>query len=112
MRESKWKRKARALARLAQDQRGKPEGESARAKLLEIINKHPEAQNFEPIQRLAMSDVAYMRRNNIDTDGVWTGGDFKEAIALMEQDYCNRIAAFRQRQRPLIGAGAHGMIQR
>jgi len=94
--ESKWKRKARSLSRLADDQRGKPEGDVARAKLDEIISKHPEAKTFEPVKVLferdvTLSDIAMMRRNGVSTDGVWTASNIDEAIAKMTADYADRI---------------------
>jgi len=95
--ESKWKRKARALSRLAENQRGKPEGDLARQKLLEIINAHPEAKDYEPVKELirrdlAMKDVMTMKKRGIPLEGDWTGRNLFEAIALMETDYKRRIA--------------------
>lgn len=100
MAENHWKRKAKALARLADDQRGKPEGDTARAKLLEIINKHPEARDYQPIKQLiendlTMRDIAMMRREGISTDGKWTGENLHEAIAVMQADYRLRIKRHR-----------------
>lgn len=96
MTESHWKRKARALARLAEDQRGKPEGDLARAKLLEIIGKHPEAKDYEPVKvliekDLTMRDIAMMHRDGISTDGRWEGESLQDAIAIMQADYRARI---------------------
>ena len=109
--ENKWKRKAEALARLAEDQRGKPEGELAREKLLAIINKHPEAASYEPVVELArrdmtMRDVAQMMKDGISTAGKWEGdycgGDYnaqlKSAIAKMEGDYWQRIDTHKDRR--------------
>ena len=53
----KWKRKVRALIRLAEDQRGKPEGELAREKLLKILNDHPEAREYQPVVDFAVREV-------------------------------------------------------
>jgi len=97
-----WKETARSLAALADDQRGKPEGNAARQKLLQIINEHPEAANYEPIKALAdrdltMRDVAIMHSRNISTDGSWTGTNLRHAIALMERDYKARIHAADER---------------
>lgn len=97
MSESHWKRKARALARLAEDQRGKPEGDTARQKLLEIIQRHPEARDYEPVKTLikkdlTMRDISEMRHAGISTDGEWTADDLHTAIKLMEADYRERIA--------------------
>ena len=98
----RWKSKARSLAKLAEDQRGKPEGDLARQKLLEIINNHPEARDYQPIKdlierELTLQDIAFMRHNGIYTDGSWTGGDLQEAIAVMEIDYKRRIQEFKER---------------
>jgi hypothetical protein len=93
---NRWKSKVIALRRLAADQRGKPEGELARQKLLHILEKYPEAREYEPIQEFArrefsMGDLGYMKRNSIDTDGSWTGATIEEAIACMVADYRVRI---------------------
>lgn len=71
-----WREQARKLAALAEDQRGKPEGDVARRKLLALINKHPEAANFHEIQTLVQRDIimaeaAYICRNGISTEGSW-----------------------------------------
>ncbi|HUW11213.1 MAG TPA: hypothetical protein VM537_15895, partial [Anaerolineae bacterium] len=76
--ENKWQRKARALARLAEDQRGKPEGDLAREKLLAILNKHPEAAQFEPVQQLiaqdiTLKDIGWMKRHGVSVEGRWDG---------------------------------------
>lgn len=109
--ENKWKRKAEALARLAEDQRNKPEGDLAREKLLAIINKHPEAISYGPIVELVrrdmtLKDIAWMRQNGVSTDGRWEGdwcgGDFsaqlKSAIAKLEADYWQRIDTHKNRR--------------
>ncbi len=100
---NKWKRKAHALARLAEDQRGTPEGDLAREKLAEILRKHPEAVEYEPIKTLAerdltMADVAWMKRHGVSVEGSWTGKDFAEALHLMEEDYWQRIMFFQKQQ--------------
>lgn len=87
---NRWKRKAIALAKLAEDQHGKPEGETARRKLLEIINKHPEATQLDEIKRLALADLGKMKRHGISLAGSWTGKDLQDAIRL--EDYRQRIA--------------------
>ncbi len=53
MPDNPWRRKAEALARLAADQKGKPEGDVAASKLAEILAKHPEARggHIGPIPR-------------------------------------------------------------
>ncbi len=94
---NRWKRVAQSLVRLADDQRGKPEGDLAREKLLQILSKYPEARQYEPVielieKDLTMADVAWMRHNFISTDGSWTGANLAEAVALMEADYRERIA--------------------
>lgn len=96
---NRWKKVAEALIRLAEDQRGKPEGDLAREKLALILNRHPEARQYQPIQRLMASDVAYMRRQGISTDGSWTGRNLGEALLLMEAEYRQRIDAHRARRR-------------
>lgn len=100
---NRWKRKAAALAQLAEDQRGKPEGDLARQKLLEIINNHPEAANYEPVRELAqrditLGDVARMKRDGISTEGRWEGATFIEAYAAMVADYWQRIDAHEGRR--------------
>lgn len=66
---NRWKRKVQALARLAEDQRGKPEGELAREKMRQILERYPEARDYEPVKQFMMSDIAWMRRQGISTDG-------------------------------------------
>ncbi|KPK86875.1 MAG: hypothetical protein AMJ81_00180 [Phycisphaerae bacterium SM23_33] len=100
---NRWKRKVRALARLADDQRGKPEGDVARQKLLQIINKYPEAASYEPVVELAkkdltMADVGWMKRHGVSLAGGWTGGNLYEAIALMEADYRERLARAKRKR--------------
>lgn len=82
MTQNRWQRKAESLARLADDQRGKPEGELARQKLLEIINRHPEAAQYGPIVELAKRDIEWVmtgahlmefKRAGGDTSGKWEG---------------------------------------
>ena len=80
---NRWKRKVQALAHLAEDQRGKPEGDLAREKMRQILERYPEARAYEPAQQFMMSDLAYMLRNDISTDGSWTGRNIYEAMALM-----------------------------
>jgi len=99
----RWRSKVEALTRLAEDQRGKPEGDLAREKLLEITTKHPEAASYQPVKDLierdlTMQDVAWMRKNGISTDGSWDGRNLTEAIALMEMDYKKRIARAKRKR--------------
>lgn len=94
---NRWKRRARALARLAENQRGKPEGDVARAKLLEMVNKYPQARDYEAVRELAhrdflMSDLGKMKRQGVSTDGRWTGTNLAHAIKLMIEDYQQRLA--------------------
>lgn len=93
---NKWQRKAKALVRLAEDQRGTPEGDLAREKLLLIINNHPEARDFEPVKVLVerditMADVIRAKRIGVDLTGSWTGENLQDAIQIMMQDYNRRI---------------------
>ena len=101
---NKWRRKADALARLAKDQRGKPEGDLARQKLQEIIANHPEACEYQPVKDLfardlELKDVGAMRLAGISTAGSWSGRTIGEALAAMSQDYRMRIMAQRGRSR-------------
>ena len=101
---NKWKRKADALARLAEDQRGKPEGELARQKLQEIIANHPEAREYQPVKDLfardlELKDIGAMRMAGIATAGSWSGRTIGEALAAMSQDYKSRIAGYLDRPR-------------
>jgi len=101
---NRWKRKVEALIRLAEDQKGRPEGDLARAKLIQILDRYPEARQYSPVvdlmqRELTMRDVAEMRRNGISTDGSWTGRNLSDAIFLMEQEYKRRMAAYQRRGR-------------
>ena len=103
---NRWKRKAEALARLAEDQRGKPEGELAREKLQEIIANHPEARDYQPVKDLferdlQLRDIGSMRAMGIPTDGSWSGRTLGEALAAMTRDYKSRIVAHRDRGKPV-----------
>lgn len=84
---NRWKKVAQDLARLAEDQRGKPEGDSARRKLNEILSKYPSARMFEPVMQFMMSDISRMHRRGISTDGIWVGANLREAFAAMVADY-------------------------
>lgn len=99
LRMNKWKSKADSLLRLAEDQKGKPEGELARQKLKEILDKHPEAKHYEPLQKFMLSDIKAMRMKGISTDGSWTGNNLQDAIAMMVLDYKQRLA----NHKPAIG---------
>lgn len=95
---NKWQSKVDALIRLAEDQKGKPEGDLAREKLLSILQKHPEAVTYKPIVDLAWrdlttKDVVKMHRMGISTDGSWTGTNLQDALNKMMQDYYRRMVA-------------------
>lgn len=101
---NKWRRKADALARLAEDQRGKPEGDLAREKLQEIIANHPEAREYQPIEDLfardlELKDIGAMHMAGISTAGSWSGRTVAEALATMTRDYKARIMAYRDKPR-------------
>lgn len=104
MADNRWRRKANALARLAEDQRGKPEGELARQKLQEIIANHPEAREYQPVndlfaRDLQLKDIGAMHRMGISTEGSWSGRTLGEALAAMSRDYKGRIAGYQGRPR-------------
>lgn len=100
----KWKRKVDALIRLAEDQAGKPEGDVAKAKLKQILDKHPwAAQEHKPLGDFAVSNLGYMARVGISREGSWTGGNLQHAIALMIADYKQRIESHERLQRMLEG---------
>ena len=95
---NKWQSKVDALIRLAEDQRGKPEGDLAREKLLLILQNHPEAVTYKPIVDLAWrdittKDVVKMHRMGVSTDGSWTGATLQDALDKMMQDYYQRLVA-------------------
>ena len=98
---ARWKRKIDALLRLAEDQAGTPEGDVARQKLDEILAKHPEARDYEPVKQFMLSDVGYMRRVGINTGGSWTGANMTEAIAMMIAEYQRRIEEHKRGQHVL-----------
>lgn len=94
---NKWERMAGALARLAEDQSGKPEGDVARDKLAEILAKHPEARSHPPVMGFMARDITLrefhgMRRAGVDTDGTWTGANFQDAIRNMQNELRDRMA--------------------
>ena len=99
---NRWKRKVQALARLAEDQRGKPEGELAREKMRHILERYPEARDYGPVKEFMMSDLAYMYRHDISTDGSWTGANVQEAVALMTDDYERRVEDYQRQKRLLV----------
>ena len=94
----RWKTKVDALIRLAEDQRGRPEGDLAREKLASILKKHPEAMTYKPVLNLAWKDittkdVVKMHRMGISTAGSWTGHNLQEALYKMMMDYHRRMVA-------------------
>jgi len=60
------------------------------------LERYPEARDYEPVKQFMMSDIAYMQRNRISTDGSWTGRNLQEAVALMEAEYRQRIEEFKR----------------
>lgn len=102
---TRWKRRALALARLAEDQRGKPEGEAAARKLRYILEKYPEACEYEPIAEFTMRDLRFMRDSGISTGGKWEGESVEDAIAMMIRDYRARVAAAQSRKYLPCGQG-------
>ena len=96
MTKDRWQRKADALIRLADDQRGKPEGDLAREKLLQIINKHPESFTYQPLidfaeREFTLGHLREMRQQGISTNGRWTANTLDEAIDMMVADYKRRL---------------------
>ncbi len=93
-----WRKVADDLVRLVDDQRGTPEGDTARRKLDEILAKYPEARAYEPIvdlevKDMAMSEFGEMKRMGISTDGKWEGENLQDAIANMVSDLKGRRRA-------------------
>ena len=96
--EALYRRVAELEGLLAEDQKGKPEGDFAREQLLLILQNHPEAVTYQPIVDLAWrdistKDVVTMHKMGISTDGSWTGRDLREALNKMIQDYQRRMVA-------------------
>jgi hypothetical protein len=94
---------------------GKPEGELARAKLRRILELYPEAARehlpFEQYARRTFmtTDLLFMRRHGISTQGQWTGRNLQETIAIMINDFWGRIERWQQPMY-LLGAGIAGLI--
>jgi len=99
MSQPRWKEKARALAALAEDQRGNPEGDLAREKLLKIIRDHPEAANYEPVRTLVTRDIRLSDLKKFDTSGSWMGANLADALRLMLQEYRRRLTEAEGRKR-------------
>lgn len=94
--EPKWQRKVDALILLAEDQKGKPEGDLARKKLKEILRNHSEARSYPPMvelmrRGLQLKDIGMIHKQGISTGGQWHGANLEEAVANMIQDYKRRI---------------------
>lgn len=112
---NRWQSKVDALIRLAEDQKGKPEGELAWEKLRQILEKYPEAaQAHRPLYEFAereftTADLGYMIRHDISIDGRWTGRNWQEAILHMVAEYRARIDRFKNRPH-LLGAGIAELI--
>lgn len=90
-----WRERARALARLAECQRGKPEGDLARQKLAELLERHPEARDYQPVIDLMQRDIScqqfmHMKQAGVSIDGSWTGHTLRETIAKMCADFTYR----------------------
>jgi len=100
----RWESKVDALIRLAEDQAGKPEGEVARAKLQQILEKYSwVAEEHQPLADFAISEFKYMKRVGISHQGSWTGRDLQETLTIMVADYRQRIEEHKQLQRLLVG---------
>ena len=112
---NRWQSKVDALIRLAEDQKGKPEGELAREKLRQILEKYPEAaQAHQPLHEFAereftAADLGYMMRQGISIDGRWTGRNLQDAILRMVAEYRVRIDRFKN-QPALLGAGIARLV--
>jgi hypothetical protein len=106
---NRWKSKVDALIHLAKDQAGKPEGELARDKLRQILDKYPEAAfQHEPLAGYAREfmggDLLYMKQVGIPWTGRWQGQNMHEALQTMISDYWSRIERFKNRP-PQLGCG-------
>ncbi len=96
MPKDRWQTKADTLIRLADDQRGKPEGDLACEKLLQIINKHSESFTYQPLidfaeREFTLQNLKEMKQQGISTDGCWTGNTLDDAIGMMVADYKRRL---------------------
>jgi len=101
----RWKSLVDDLLRLAQDD-GATEDEraTARLKIRQILERHPEAEQirqYEPVREFTFGDVGYMKRNNIPLEGSWTGATLEEAALSMVTDYRRRIERFDRRPKQL-----------
>ena len=93
------------LKRLAEDQRGKPEGEAALRKIRELIEKYPETRSaLKPYWEFTGHDFVFLKRHGINTDGVWEGRDFHEAIRRMQEHYCRLYLEYIEKQNEMIDA--------
>lgn len=79
------------LKHLAEDQRGKPEGDAAYAKIKELIAKYPEVRAaIVPYWDFTTCDYVFLKRHGVNMEGRWTGDNLRDAIRLMQEDYCKR----------------------
>lgn len=112
----KWTSKVDALVRLAEDQRGTPEGDLAREKLASILRKHPEVCRYQPVVTLAerdltLADIGKMKREGISLEGTWVGTDLQDAVRVMEDEYKRRIAEVFVVPKKLIKGGNDETVQ-
>jgi hypothetical protein len=78
-----------ALKRLAEDQRGKPEGESASRKIDELIAKYPDLRPaIIPFWNFTTRDFVTLKRRGINMGGSWEGTDLDDALRHMQEYYC------------------------
>ena len=97
--QNRWRPKVDALIRLAKDQAGKPEGELAREKLQQILDKYPwTAQEHKPLGDFAVSDFLRMKRVGVSHEGSWTGRNLQEVLTTMVMDYQRRIEEHKRLQ--------------
>lgn len=95
MAQARWKKLVDDLLRLAQDA-GATEDErnTARLKLAQVLEKHPDAQEieqYEPLREFTFRDFREMKRRGIYTGGSWTGATLEDAVAMMIADYRRRL---------------------
>ncbi len=94
---NRWKRVAEGLARLAEDQRGTPEGEAAGRKLRAILAKYPQARDYEPVRQFTMADLRYILRHaDVSTEGRWDGQSPDDALRKAFAELGLRVDAHRE----------------
>ena len=102
------------LCRYAEDRSGFPDGDTARGKVKDLINKNPELVEHPSVIALAKNDLGFILPeptvyspfdgSEVTTEealnfknmggnlaGSWTGADLSEALKMMMNDYRNRI---------------------